>query len=155
MATSRMPPLNAPASTITGLTATRITFGSSAGGLTQSSSLVFTQSAGTDTLSSGVGSTTARFMLKSILVGNVDAGGVSFGDIASGNTLALFLWTNGSIRLTCLSTGVWKFAAASFTANATTATTMTSLGPAGAGTTIAEWLTIQNAAGTVRYIPCY
>jgi hypothetical protein len=58
--------------------------------------------------------------------------------------------------LRVLSTGLVKFTnAANFTANATTATVMTSLGPAGASTTIAEWLTIQNASGTVRYIPCY
>lgn len=46
-------------------------------------------------------------------------------------------------------------AATNFTANSTTATTMTSVGPAGANTTVQEWLTIKNAGGTTRYIPCY
>jgi hypothetical protein len=54
------------------------------------------------------------------------------------------------------SAGVWKFASAnSFSANGSVATSVTSLGPAGSHTTIQEWLTIQNASGTVRYIPCY
>jgi hypothetical protein len=51
--------------------------------------------------------------------------------------------------------GFVQLAAPSFTANATTATIVTSLGPAGANTTIQEWLTIKNAAGTTRYIPCF
>lgn len=42
-----------------------------------------------------------------------------------------------------------------FTANGVVATTMTSLGPAGSHTTVQEWLTITDAAGTVRFIPCY
>jgi len=42
-----------------------------------------------------------------------------------------------------------------FTANGAVATTMTSLGPVGSHTTIQEWLTITDAAGVVRYIPCY
>lgn len=54
------------------------------------------------------------------------------------------------------SAGVFKFSSsASFTANGSIATTMSSLGPTGSHTTIQEWLTIQDAAGTTRYIPCY
>jgi hypothetical protein len=45
--------------------------------------------------------------------------------------------------------------AANFTPNGTVATTMTSLGPTGASATVQEWLTIQNASGVTRYIPCY
>jgi hypothetical protein len=49
-----------------------------------------------------------------------------------------------------------KFASSgSFIANGSVATTMTSLGPAGANTTIQEWLQIQNPSGTVRYVPLY
>lgn len=52
--------------------------------------------------------------------------------------------------------GVFQFASAgSFTANGSVATSVTSLGPTGSHTTIQEWLTIQNASGTTRYIPCY
>jgi hypothetical protein len=55
-----------------------------------------------------------------------------------------------------LTGGKVKFsAAASFSANAAVATTMTSLGPTGSHATIQEWLTIQNASGVTRYIPCY
>lgn len=45
--------------------------------------------------------------------------------------------------------------AADWTANATTATTMTSLGPAGAHTTVQKWLTVLDDGGVTRYIPAY
>jgi hypothetical protein len=52
--------------------------------------------------------------------------------------------------------GVLKLGnAASFTANGSVGTTMTSLGPTGSHTTVQEWLTVQDSAGTVRYIPAY
>jgi hypothetical protein len=40
-------------------------------------------------------------------------------------------------------------------ANGSVATTMSSLGPTGSHTTVQEWLTVKNAAGTTRYIPLY
>lgn len=49
----------------------------------------------------------------------------------------------------------WQLSATHFTANGSVATTITSLGPTGANTTIQEWLTVKNAGGTTRYIPCY
>lgn len=58
-------------------------------------------------------------------------------------------------RVSVLQDGTVQFASPSFTANGSVATTMTSLGPAGANTTVREWLTIRNAAGSVRYIPTY
>lgn len=45
--------------------------------------------------------------------------------------------------------------AASWTANGTVATTMTSLGPTGAHTTIQKWLTIKDNGGNTYYIPAY
>jgi hypothetical protein len=73
-----------------------------------------------------------------------------------------FSWASGGTPTTADtqigrgSAGVIKFASAnSFSANGSVATSMTSLGPTGSHTTIQEWLTIQNASGTVRYIPCY
>lgn len=45
--------------------------------------------------------------------------------------------------------------AGSFTANSTTAVTLTALGPAGASTTVTKWLTIVDNGGTTRYIPCF
>lgn len=44
---------------------------------------------------------------------------------------------------------------ASFSADGTVATVLGSLGPAGSNTTVQEWLTIKNSAGTTRYIPCF
>ncbi len=46
-------------------------------------------------------------------------------------------------------------AAASFSANGAVATLLTGIGPTGANTTVQEWLTVVNPAGTVRYIPCF
>ena len=43
----------------------------------------------------------------------------------------------------------------STTANATTATVLGSLGPAGASTTVQKWLTVTDNGGVVRYIPCF
>lgn len=51
--------------------------------------------------------------------------------------------------------GSLKGGSGMFTGNASVATTMTSLGPAGSHTTIQEWFTIINASGLVRYIPAY
>lgn len=52
--------------------------------------------------------------------------------------------------------GILKFASSqSFSANGSVATSITSVGPTGANTTVQEWLTIKNASGTTRYIPCF
>lgn len=59
-------------------------------------------------------------------------------------------------QLTRGAAGIIKFASAnSFSANAAVATSITSVGPTGANTTVQEWLTIKNASGTTRYIPCF
>jgi hypothetical protein len=64
--------------------------------------------------------------------------------------------TNVDLDFFCKGAGLVKFNGTShFTPNGTTATTMTSVGPSGAHTTVQEWLTILDATGTVRYIPCY
>ncbi len=58
--------------------------------------------------------------------------------------------------LRLLAAGNVKFTnAANFSANGAVATSITSIGPTGAQTTVQEWLTIQNASGTTRYIPCF
>jgi len=72
--------------------------------------------------------------------------------IGSTTATAVNLGNSGS---TTTITGVLKGAAGTFAANGTTGTTMTSLGPAGAHTTVQEWFTITDASGTVRYIPAY
>lgn len=48
-----------------------------------------------------------------------------------------------------------NLAGATFVANGSVATTVTSLGPTGSHTTIQEWLQVTDTGGTVRYIPCY
>jgi hypothetical protein len=64
--------------------------------------------------------------------------------------------TDVSLDIFCKGAGLVKFnGAAHFTANGSVATTMTSLGPTGSHTTVQEWLTILDATGVVRYIPCY
>jgi hypothetical protein len=45
--------------------------------------------------------------------------------------------------------------ATSIAANGSVATALTSVGPAGANTTVQEWLKVKNAAGTVRYVPMF
>jgi hypothetical protein len=45
--------------------------------------------------------------------------------------------------------------AANMAANGAVATSLTGVGPTGAQTTVQEWLRVKNAAGTVRYIPCF
>lgn len=52
--------------------------------------------------------------------------------------------------------GAIQLGAGAFTANGSVATTMTSLGPTGAHTTIQKWLTITEADGTtIGYVPVY
>lgn len=64
--------------------------------------------------------------------------------------------TNIDLAITPQGSGKVTFGnAASFTANGSVATTITSLGPAGSHTTIQEWLTVKDSGGTVRYIPAY
>jgi hypothetical protein len=75
----------------------------------------------------------------SVGIGNTHATGIAIGNSGSTTTIA----------------GVLKGAAGTFTADGTTATTMTALGPAGAHTTVQEWFTVTDAGGTVRYIPAY
>jgi hypothetical protein len=54
------------------------------------------------------------------------------------------------------STGALKLGGSGmFTANGAVATAMSSLGPAGSHTTIQEWFTVQDPAGTIRYIPAF
>jgi hypothetical protein len=63
----------------------------------------------------------------------------------NGSTLALTITTGGQLQLP--STG--------FTANGAVATALSSIGPTGSHTTVQEWLTILDSAGTVRYVPAF
>lgn len=94
--------------------------------------------------------------------GSVNSGAVG---VTSG-TIGLFGSTSGSTSLSVDATGNFQItgggagllkigAAGSFTANGTVATSVTSLGPTGASTTVVKWLTITDNTGATRYIPCF
>jgi hypothetical protein len=60
--------------------------------------------------------------------------------------------TNIDIVLTPKGSGQVRLPTA---ANGAVATALTSVGPAGAHTTVQEWFVVKNAAGTLRYIPAF
>lgn len=64
--------------------------------------------------------------------------------------------TNQDLFIGALGSGNVAFTnAGSFSANGAIATSLGSIGPTGSHTTVQEWLTIKDASGTVRYIPCF
>lgn len=64
--------------------------------------------------------------------------------------------TNIDLQIQGQGTGTIKFgSSASFTANGTIATAVTSLGPTGASTTVRKWLTIKGSTGDTLYIPVF
>jgi len=75
----------------------------------------------------------------------------------SGNGLATFnvTWTALTELYLQPAGGPVRVGSGMIAANGSVATAMTNLGPAGSHTTVQEWLTVKNAAGTVRYIPCF
>jgi len=84
---------------------------------------------------------------------NIKAGGNFTVAVDAGG---LYLGAANDTPLLRGAAGVFKVgSAASFSANATTATVLGSLGPAGANTTVQEWFTIQNSSGVTRYIPAF
>jgi hypothetical protein len=98
--------------------------------------------------------------------GTEKAAAVSGGWIVNGNvqlvSTGTLSWSGGAYDAAADTTlsrgaaGIIKFASAgSFSANAAVATSITSVGPTGANTTVQEWLTIKNSGGTTRYIPCF
>ena len=104
-----------------------------------------------------VGDATTAYANPTFLLGNTGAGTAVVGGL-SNHDVEMRANNIEVIRLIAAAAGGGnvKFTnAGNWTANGTVATTMTSLGPTGASTTILEWLTVKNAAGTTRYIPCY
>lgn len=72
------------------------------------------------------------------------------------NAIIQEIWSWASNFLIFNSVGEPQFLGASaFAANGTVATTMTSLGPVGAHTTVQEWMAVIDTAGTRVFIPCY
>jgi hypothetical protein len=72
---------------------------------------------------------------------------------------AVILGTGGTATNIAINAGASNFVqflgAGSWSANGTTAVTLTALGPAGASTTVAKWLTIVDNTGATHYIPAY
>ena len=65
--------------------------------------------------------------------------------------------SNGS-ALIVFGTGTETFefgSSAAFTANGSVATSLGSVGPTGASTTVQKWLTFKDSGGTTRYVPCF
>jgi hypothetical protein len=85
----------------------------------------------------------------------------TIGGNGTGCTLNLTTAATGQLTLgdtgqtVLVSPGTLKVGASQMTANGAIATALSSVGPTGSHTTVQEWLTITNSAGTVRYIPCF
>lgn len=80
--------------------------------------------------------------------GNTTGNGPFLSAIGSDTNVDLWLQSQG--------TSYVRFNSSShFSANGAVATALTSVGPTGSHTTVQEWLTIKNASGTIRYIPCF
>lgn len=75
---------------------------------------------------------------------------------AAGGARDMILVTDDTERLRFFGGGGIKFTdPADFSANGGVATALTSVGPAGANTTVQTWLTIRDNTNTIRYIPCF
>jgi hypothetical protein len=80
------------------------------------------------------------------------------GNFSGGQGANALSISNASTAPIVLGTGteVIKFGSSgAFTANGSTATAMSSVGPTGSHTTIQKWLTITDSGGTVGYIPVF
>jgi len=83
-------------------------------------------------------------------------GSVSTGVVPMSLVFSTVTSTSGPVeRLRVRADGLLQLGSPSWTANGTVATTMTSLGPTGARTTIQKWLTVKDDGGTTYYIPAY
>jgi len=69
------------------------------------------------------------------------------------NTLVFFQYTAGTG--TVINSALKLGSASTWTANGSTAISLTNIAPSGAHATVQEWLTIQDNNGTTRYIPCF
>jgi hypothetical protein len=78
-----------------------------------------------------------------------------FRTVGSGLTLNLAWTAANELSVQPTAGGTLKVGTSLMTANGIVATALTAVGPTGAHTTAQEWLTVTNAAGTVRYIPCF
>jgi hypothetical protein len=82
----------------------------------------------------------------------------AFGHSTGGAPALAASGTDTDINVALIPQGAGKVqygSAGCFSANGAVATSLGSIGPAGAGTTVAKWLTIVDNSGTTRYIPCF
>lgn len=105
----------------------------------------------TITDSSAVTITTAATM-------TIKAAPTAGGSVTITNAYAFWIQA-GTARLDGLldhgSAGTIQLGTATLSANATTATLLGSLGPAGANTTVQEWMKVKGTGGADRYIPMF
>lgn len=73
---------------------------------------------------------------------------------ATGATLTISYSSGTTLQLQP-SGGTVQLGSGAFTANGSTSVSLTSIAPSGAHATVQEWLTIKDAGGTTRYIPCF
>ena len=93
-----------------------------------------------------------------IVCGSGTSGNANGGDITltagngagagRGGNVNITLGTGGATTGSLQISNTW-------TANGAVATAVTGVGPTGSHTTVQEWFTIKNTAGTVRYIPAF
>lgn len=87
---------------------------------------------------------------------NVTAATVPANGLAKSAANTLTLYANSTAVLSALPAGNVKLEnAASFSANASVATVLGSVGPSGSHTTVQKWLTIVDSGGSTLYIPCF
>lgn len=107
-------------------------------------------------LGGATGAESLRAVNVASAVDRIEARGSATGSPATVQLTAAGTDSNINFKVSPLGTGVVQFGnASSFSANASVATVLGSLGPTGSHTTVQEWLTVQDSAGTVRYIPAF
>lgn len=106
------------------------------------------------TLAIGVGVLTVDILVPDVFATNVTAITPSGGS-GVGLTLTATNQVRAGLSLQPTSGGTLRVGPSLMTANGSVATALSSVGPAGANTTVQEWLTVTNSSGTIRYIPAF
>lgn len=91
------------------------------------------------------------------IVGNNLRGNVTgdYSDLATDITATIFANTGVSTSVAKMNQSIQYTGSTTFAANGSVATTLTSVGPTGASTTVRKWLTVYDAAGNPFYLPCF
>jgi len=91
------------------------------------------------------------------IVGNNLRGNVTgdYSDLATDITATIFANTGVSTSVAKMNQSIQYTGSTTFVANGSVATTLTSVGPTGANTTVRKWLTVYDAAGNPFYLPCF